>query len=161
MNVNQIDILITIFVIFIIAIGFNNGMIKNICKIINLSSASILSSLIITNLSIQFPILNKTQDVLFLSIFFLIFMALLFLIGFIIEFIIEQVENVEIDKYLEIAMNIVAGAVKGFVLVALLLFIFDTVPMSYKTKDLINNKIGKNSLLFKPCSNLKNILFNR
>ena len=68
MNVNQIDILIVVFIIFIIAIGFNNGMIKNICKIINLSSASILSSLIITNLSIQFPILNKTQDVVFLSI---------------------------------------------------------------------------------------------
>ena len=112
------DILIIVFIIFIIAIGFNNGMIKNICKIINLSSASILSSLIITNLSIQFPILNKTQDVVFLSIFLLIFMALLFLVGFIIEFIVEQVETVEIDKYLEIVMNIVAGAVKGLVLVA-------------------------------------------
>ena len=57
-----------------------------------------------------------------------------------------KVENVEIDKYLEIVMNIVAGAVKGFVLVALLLFIFDTVPMSYKTKDLINNKIGEKNI---------------
>ena len=161
MNVNQIDILIVVFIIFIIAIGFNNGMIKNICKIINLSSASILSSLIITNLSIQFPILNKTQDVVFLSIFLLIFIALLFLLGFIIEFIIEQVETVEIDKYLEITMNIVSGAVKGLVLVALVLYIFDSVPMPDETKELIDNKMEEKSLLFKPCNNIKNILFKR
>ena len=50
---------------------------------------------------------------------------------------------------------------KVFVIVALILFIFDTVPMPSDTKDLINNKIEENSLLFKPCNNLKNILFNR
>ena len=114
MNINQIDVLVIIFIVAIIAIGFNNGMIKNICKIINLVASSILSALIITNFSIQFSILNNTQDILYLSIFLLIFITLLFLIGFIIEFIIEQIENIEIDKYLEITMNIVAGAVKGF-----------------------------------------------
>ena len=56
MNINQIDVLVIIFIVAIIAIGFNNGMIKNICKIINLVASSILAALIITNFSIQIPV---------------------------------------------------------------------------------------------------------
>ena len=161
MNINQIDIIIIFFIGIIISVGYNNGMIKNVCKTINLVTSSILSSFIIKNLSFQFSILNKTQDILYLSIFLLLLLILLFLIGIIIEFLTEQIENLIIDKYLQIVMNIVASAVKGFVMIALILFIFDTVPMSQDSRDVINGRMEKNSFLFKPCNNLKDILFNR
>ena len=83
------------------------------------------------------------------------------MIGFIIEFLFEQIDEIEIDKTADIVASIIIGSVKGFISVAIILFIFDTTPIQQKSKDLIYDKIEKETLLAKPCNNLKELLFKK
>ena len=159
MNLNPIDILIIIFVLSIGSLGYNNGLIKSIGKLINFSASSVLANLIISNLALQFQFLRQPFGVIYLSTYLLIFLILILLIGFIIEFLFEQIDEVDIDKSADIAISIVIGIAKGFIGIALILFIFDTTPIEQKSKDLIYTKIEQETLLAKPCNNLKEILF--
>ena len=107
MNINTIDIAIMAFIFGIGIINIKSDFIKNICQTINLALSLILTSLIISNLSLQFTVLNNTQEVIFLSIFALTFMVLLFLIGFLIEFVLEQIDSIKLDIYLLLSKQIV------------------------------------------------------
>ena len=156
MNLNPIDILIVIFVLAIGISGYNNGFMKNIGRLLNFGASSILANLIISNLSLQLQFLKQTFGVIYLSTYLFIL-----LIGFIIEFLLEQIDEIQIDKSADVGLSIVIGTVKGFLGIALMLFIFDTTPIQQKSKDLIYNKIEKESFFAKPCNNLKEILFKK
>ena len=71
MALNQIDIAIIIFVLLSSLLGFKDGFIKNLSKLINITASSILSKLIITNLGIQFSFLKTTHGIFYLSTFLL------------------------------------------------------------------------------------------
>ena len=161
MNLNPLDILIVVFVLSIAAIGYNNGFMKNIGKLINIIFSSVLANLLIANLALQFNFLRQSSSVVYLSNYILVFLTLLFLIGFITEFILQQIDEIDIDKYVDIGISIIIGIMKGFVYIALILFIFDSTPIQKQSKDLIYNKIEKESFLSKPCNNLKEILFKK
>tara|TARA_B100000131_G_C18036719_1_gene580731 strand:- start:183 stop:668 length:486 start_codon:yes stop_codon:yes gene_type:complete len=159
MSINTIDIAIMAFIFGIGIINVKSDFIKNICQTINLALSLILTSLIISNLSLQFTVLNNTQEVIFLSIFALTFMVLLFLIGFLIEFVLEQIDSIKLDIYLEYASNVIFGMIKGFIFIAIILFTLETIPLSVQSKNTLYNKVEKNSLLLKPCYNFKDLLF--
>ena len=161
MNLNPLDVLIVIFVLSIAALGYNNGFMKNIGKLINVTASSILANLIISNLSLQFNFLRQASGITYLSNYILIFLILLFLIGFIIEFILEQIDDIDIDKYIDIGLSIIIGLAKGFIFITIILFIFDSTPIQEQSKDLIYEKFQKESFLSKPCNNLKEILFKK
>jgi len=159
---NPIDILIVIFVLILSFSTYNDGLIKNISKTINLLISIILTNLVITNLSTQVYYLKKTSDIFYLSTYLLIFIILMLLLGFIFELIIEQLDSLKISKVLDISMGMTIGVIKGFILITFLIFIFDTIPsISQKSRNTIYNKFESNSILFKPCNNLKEILFNK
>ena len=161
MNFSPIDILIIVFVLAISSTTYNDGFIKSISKTINLIASIILSNLIISNLSLQIPYLKKAYDIFYLSTYFLIFIIIMLLLGFIFELIIEQLESFNISKSLDILAGITTGVIKGFILITILIFIFDTIPsMSNESRNAMYNKFESKSILFKPCSNLKEILFN-
>ena len=88
--------------------------------------------------------------------FFVIILSLL--IGFLFDFAIYQLEDPELDPIADKVLGTLIGLVRGFVMVALLIFIFDTTPLTLEMKDKITNKIETESFFFKPCNNLKNIL---
>jgi len=161
MNLNPLDILIAVFILSVAGLGYNNGFIKNIGKLINVTASSILANLIISNLALQFNFLRQASGVTYLSNYILIFLILLFLIGFITEFILEQIDEIDVDKYADIGLSIIIGIIKGFVCIAIILFIFDSTPIQKKSKDLIYEKFEKESFLSKPCNNLKEILFKK
>ena len=161
MDFNPIDILIVVFLLLISLIQFKNGCIKNISKTINLIASIILANLVISNLSIQFTFLKKTHDFLYLSSYFIIFIIFMTILCVIFELIIEQVETLEISNYLDITISIAIGLIRGFILISFLIFIFDTTPsLSKQSRETIYNKVESKSIFFKPCNNLKEILFN-
>ena len=87
--------------------------------------------------------------------------SLLILFGFLIEFLIEQLDEVPIEKSLDVFASFIIGIAKGLIFISLILFIFDATPLPLKSKNSIYNKIGENSALFKPCTFLKEFLYNR
>ena len=99
--------------------------------------------------------------IIFSCIFIFIGNSLLILFGFLIELLIEQLEEVKIDKPLDMLASSIIGIAKGFIFVSLILFIFDTTPLPLKSKNSIYDRIGDSSVLFKPCIFLKDFLFNQ
>ena len=162
MKFNLIDVLIITLLGFMSLLTYRDGLVKNISKTINLVTSIILTNLIISNLSIHISYLKKTSDIFFLSTYFLIFIILMLLLGFIFELIIEQLEFLEISKSLDVSVGLTLGTIKGFVIITFIIFIFDTIPsLSIESKNTIYNKLESKSILFKPCKNLKEILFSR
>ena len=86
------------------------------------------------------------------------FVILSLLIGFLLDFAIYQLEDPELDPIADKVLGALIGLVRGFVMTALLIFIFDTTPLTLEMKNKITNKIEVESFFFKPCNNLKNIL---
>ena len=160
MKINPLDIFILFFVFSISLISYRGGFLKNAGQTINLIISIIIINLINNNISSMFPFFNKTNIFLYLFSFFLILIILMLVIGFLIEFLIEQIEDLEITKSADIVLALIAGIIKGFVIFSILIFIFDFVPLSIESKDTVIKKVEKETYLFKPCNNLKNILLN-
>ena len=93
-----------------------------------------------------------------LCIFLISFILISLLIGFLLDFAIYQLEDPELDPIADKALGALVGLVKGFVITALLIFIFDTTPLTVEMKDKITTKISSESFFFAPCDNLKSIL---
>ena len=83
----------------------------------------------------------------------------MFAISFIINFMLEQIDNIAIDKYLNILLGATIGIIKGIVIITLLIFVFDTTPIEKQTKVKFYEKIELKSLFFKQCNDLKKLLF--
>ena len=78
--------------------------------------------------------------------------------GFLLDFVIYQLEDPELDPIADKVLGSLVGLVKGFVVTAVLIFIFDTTPLTIDMKDKITIKISNESFFFAPCNNLKSIL---
>ena len=86
------------------------------------------------------------------------FIILTLLIGFLLDFAIYQLEDPDLDPIADKALGSLIGLVKGFVITALLIFIFDTTPLTIEMKDKITTKLSKESFFFTPCDNLKSMI---
>ena len=159
MDINPIDFFILIFLVIYTMSNRTNGFVRNTAKTINLIISIILSSLITTNLSIQFTFLKTTNDIFYLSTYLIIFISLMILLGFIIEFLLEQLEIIKVDKSVDIFISLLTGIINGLLIICLLIFIFDTTPLSQDARKSIYNKLEKKSYIFKPLNTLKDLLF--
>ena len=64
---------------------------------------------------------------------------------------IDKLESLDLEQH---------PIFKSFLLLrfVVLIFIFDTTPLTVEMKDKITTKISKESFFFSPCDNLKSIL---
>tara|TARA_Y100001970_G_C14053418_1_gene760202 strand:- start:191 stop:565 length:375 start_codon:yes stop_codon:yes gene_type:complete len=117
----------------------------------------ILSNLILENIKV-ISVLSHQNEILGLCIFLSTFIILTLLIGFLLDFAIYQLEDPDLDPIADKALGSLIGLVKGFVITALLIFIFDTTPLTIEMKDKITTKLSKESFFFTPCDNLKSMI---
>ena len=96
--INPLDILLVFFAICIAFMSYNDGLIKNITKIINLIISVILTNLVLNSISQQILIFNQIDSMVKLSCFILLLIVFMICIGFFIELISEQLEFDEFDK---------------------------------------------------------------
>ena len=159
MDISPLDIFLVIFSILFGLLGIKNGIISESKKTISLLCAIILTNIITVNLSKQLYFLNNRTDVMSLGVFLIILTLNVLLLGFILDFVIEQIDDLNINKYANYLIGCTLGIIKGIILTALLIFIFDSTPVDNQYKDIVYQKIEKESLLFKQYNNLKSILF--
>ena len=132
--------------------------IKTVKTTSNLIISIILAHLLLENFTINIAVFYHQNSILNLFTFMFFVIILSLLIGFLFDFAIYQLEDPELDPIADKVLGTLIGLVRGFVMVALLIFIFDTTPLTLEMKDKITNKIETESFFFKPCNNLKNIL---
>ena len=82
------------------------------------------------------------------------------LIGLIANIIILQLEDPELKLIADIILGGLVGIIKGLVSISLFIFIFDSTPLTNEMKDKITSKIENESFFFKPCNNLKEMIFD-
>jgi uncharacterized membrane protein required for colicin V production len=157
MNFSPLDIIILTILLVFTVFGLKNKFIRTIKTTSNLIVSLILSNLLIDNMKIM-NMISHQSDILELGIFIIIFIMLSLLIGFLLDFAIYQLEEPELDPIADKVLGSLVGLVKGFVVIALLIFIFDTTPLTVEMKDKITTKISNESFFFAPCNNLKSIL---
>ena len=158
MNLNPLDIIIFAILIFFTISGLNSKFISSIKTTINLIGSIFISSFILESANTQFNLYFLNNPIVYLSMFILILIITSLLIGFLLDFAIYQLEDPDLDLNADRGLGALIGLVKGFVITALMIFIFDTTPLSAEVKEKISRKMEVESFFFKPCSDLKEIL---
>ena len=157
--INPLDILLISFAVVVAFISYNDGVIKNASKIINLITSIILTNLVLNNLYEQLLFFKQADSIVKLASFAVLLILFMVCIGFFIELISEQIEVDEIDKIVDNLGSLLIGFIKGIVIISMMMFILDLTPLSSKSKETINNKIESESILFKPIKIFKDFLF--
>jgi uncharacterized membrane protein required for colicin V production len=160
MNLNPLDIIIFAILIFFTISGLNSKFISSIKTTINLIGSIFISSFILESANTQFNLYFLNNPIVYLSMFILILIITSLLIGFLLDFAIYQLEDPDLDLNADRGLGALIGLVKGFVITALMIFIFDTTPLSAEVKEKISRKMEVESFFFKPCSDLKEMIFD-
>ena len=161
MNINPLDILLIVFLIITALLGCRNGIIIEFKKTVSLTSSLILSNIIIKQLTDKFYFLKSGTDIFYLTTFLVIFVLIILAVSFIIDMIIEESEEFMIDYYANLGLGALIGVVRGMLLIALILFIFDTTPIDNESKNTFYSKINSKSILFEKFVDFRNIILKK
>ena len=160
MNINPIDIIIILILIGFTLSGAYSKFILSSKSTISLIGSIFLSKIILTNLEKQFFVFFQQSELLNLFLFMILIMLSSLLIGLTANIIILQLEDPELKLIADIILGGLVGIIKGLVSISLFIFIFDSTPLTNEMKDKINSKIENESFFFKPCNNLKEMIFD-
>jgi len=157
MNFNPLDIIILVILLVFTVSGFNNKFIRTLKTTSNLIVSLLLSNLLLDNISIIKNTIHESA-IMELFIFLITFTLLSLLIGFLLDFAIYNSDDPELEDIPDKILGALVGLVKGFVITSLLIFIFDTTPLTDEMKNKITDRVSQESLFFEPCDNLKSII---
>ncbi len=157
MNFSPLDIIILVILLIFTVSGFNNKFIRTLKTTSNLIVSLLLSNLLLDNISIIKNTIHE-RAIMELFVFLITFMLLSLLIGFLLDFAIYNSDDPELEDIPDKILGALVGLVKGFVITSLLIFIFDTTPLTDEMKNKITDRISQESLFFEPCDNLKSII---
>jgi uncharacterized membrane protein required for colicin V production len=157
MNLNPLDIIIAVILIIFTLSGIYARFISTIKMTVTLVTSIFLSNFILT----KFNLMVQGDEIMNLIIFFILFIILSLLIGFLLNFAIYQMEDPELDPIADKVLGGIVGIVRGLIVSTMLIFIFDTTPLSIEMKDKITKRMELDSFFFKPCNNLKSILIKK
>ena len=160
MNINPIDIIIILILLGFTLSGAYSKFILSSKSTVSLIGSIFLSKIILTNLEKQFFVFFQQSELLNLFLFMILIMLSSLLIGLAANIIILQLEDPELKLIADIILGGLVGIIKGLVSISLFIFIFDSTPLTTEMKDKINSKIENESFFFKPCNNLKEMIFD-
>jgi uncharacterized membrane protein required for colicin V production len=160
MNINPIDIIIILILLGFTLSGAYSKFILSSKSTVSLIGSIFLSKIILTNLEKQFFVFFQQSELLNLFLFMILIMLSSLLIGLAANIIILQLEDPELKLIADIILGGLVGIIKGLVSISLFIFIFDSTPLTNEMKDKINSKIENESFFFKPCNNLKEMIFD-
>ena len=154
MNINPIDISILLFTFILFIVGFNNGVISEFKKSINIFLSIIISQYAVYLL----PQNMLSNNFMFFISFIFIFIFFIYLFGFILNTIIYNLDSVKIDQNIDKVLGGVFGVVRGLFILILFIISFNFFPIQDSLKNKLINKLNNDSILFKVVHNTKNFI---
>lgn len=151
--INPIDLTISLIILVIIAFGFNNGFIIELKKTINL-----FLSLFLAKIITQFFLLNNFLGIANSIYLIILLIVFLFIIGFLLDIAIINLPNIHIDKYADKLIASLLSIIKGFLIISIVLFMFNSSPIQKNIKEKIYLKASSKSISFKICKNIQELL---
>ena len=150
--INPIDSLIAVIILAIVAIGVNSGAIIESKKNITIILSSFISSFIFHYVKI---INSDTMNFLLFTIMLIVF---LFIIGFICDLVLRIIPAIHIDKDSDKLVGGILGLCKGLIIISILIFSIELIPIQENLKDKLFNKAKKDSTLFNVCDKIKDFV---
>jgi len=160
MNINPLDIIIILLLLSFTVSGGYSKFILSFKSTVSLIGSIFLSKIILANLEKQFFVFFQQSELLNLFLFIILIILSSLVIGLIANIIILQLEDPELKLIADIILGGLVGIIKGLVSISLFIFIFDSTPLTNEMKDKITSKIENESFFFKPCNNLKEMIFD-
>tara|TARA_Y100000588_G_scaffold393486_1_gene509720 strand:- start:3061 stop:3531 length:471 start_codon:yes stop_codon:yes gene_type:complete len=151
--INPIDLTISLIILVIIAFGFNNGFIIELKKTINL-----FLSLFLAKIITQFFLLNNFLGIANSVYLIILLIVFLFIIGFLLDIAIINLPSIHIDKYADKLIASLLSIIKGFLIISIVLFMFNSSPIQKNIKEKIYLKASSKSISFKICKNIQELL---
>jgi len=143
-----------LFLITVSIIGFNNGIINEFKKCINIFLSIIISQYVID----LFPSNVLSNKFLFFIFFICILIFLIYLFGFILNIIIYNLDSVKIEKTIDKFSGGACGIIRGIFILILFIISFDLFPIQDSLKVRLINKLNNDSILFEIVNNTKNFI---
>lgn len=160
MNINPLDIIIIFILIGFAVSGAYSKLILSSKSTISLIGSIFISKIVLQNLEKQFFVFFQQSELLNLFLFMVLIVLSSLLIGLITNIFILQLEDPELKVIADMILGGLVGLVKGLVSISLFIFIFDSTPLTTEMKNKISSKVENESFFFKPCNNLKEMIFD-
>ena len=154
MNINPIDISIILFAFILFFIGFNNGVINEFKKSINIFLSIIISQYAVYLL----PENILLNNFMIFTSFVFIFIFFIYLFGFILNTIIYNLDSVKIEKNIDKILGGAFGIIRGVFILILFIVSFNFSPIQDSLKNKLINKLNNDSMLFKVVHSTKNFI---
>ena len=160
MNINPIDIIIILLLVGFAISGAYSKFILSLKSTVSFIGSIFISSIVMNNLEKQFFIFFQQSELLNLFLFIILIILFSLVIGLLANILILRLEDLELKVIADMILGGLLGIVKGFVSISLVIFIFDSTPLTSEMKNKIYLKFENESFFFKTCNNLKEMIFD-
>ena len=157
MNFTPPDIVISLILAFFTFNGFRHGFIEEMGRLISLIGGFILASkfhhLLIPHLQ---PFI-KGETLKVTAAYLIIFVISVIVITIIAKILQKFIELVLLG-WLNRLLGLLLGMLKGFLIVGLLIFIIQALPIKIDENNTIKQKLEKDSVMYQICDHVKEMV---
>jgi len=157
MKITPPDIIIFAILGFFSISGLRRGFIEEIGRLVSFS-ASFISASKFHHLA--FPFLENYIDdhILVISTSYLLVFIIIFIVITTVIKIVQKFVEFVLLGWLNRLLGLLLGLLKGFLIISLLLFVIESIPIKIDNEDNIREKLKKESVMYQICNHVKELI---
>ncbi len=157
MTITPPDIAICIILGFFTFNGFRHGFIEEMAKLVSLVCGFILASKF-HNLVIPYLHSYIEEETVRVTVAYLgVFIASVIVIAIIAKILQKFIELILLG-WLNRLLGLLLGLLKGFLIVSLMIFIIQAIPLKLNGGETILNKLKRESIMYQICDHVKELI---
>ena len=157
MSITPPDIAITIILSFFAFNGFRHGFLEEIGRLISLISGFICASKFHDLLVPYLEVYIETETLKITLAYLIVFLITIVLISIIVKILQKFIELVLLG-WLNRLLGLLLGLLKGFLVMSLLIFIVQAIPIKLTGNETIRNKLENESIMYQICNQVKELI---
>ena len=150
------DIVICLILGFFTFNGFRHGFIEEMARIISLVGGFILASKF-HNLLIPYLQRIETETIRITVAYLGIFVLSVIVITIVSKILQKFIELVFLG-WLNRLLGVLLGLLKGFLIISLIIFIIQALPLKFDEDNTIRQKLEKESVMYQICNHVKELI---
>jgi len=157
MAITPPDIIISLILAFFTLNGFRHGFIEEMGRLLSLIGGFILASKF-HNLLVPFLLSYIDGETLRVTVAYLgVFVVSVIVITMIAKILQKFIELVLLG-WLNRMLGLLLGLLKGFLIISLLIFIIQALPIKLDQENTIRQKLEKESVMYQICDHVKELV---
>ena len=157
MPITPPDIIICLILGFFTFNGFRHGFIEEMARLISLLGGFIFSSKFHNLLIPYFQPFIEDETICVTVTYMTIFVISVILITFMAKILQKFIEFVLLG-WLNRLLGVHLGLLKGFLIISLIIFIIQALPLKLDEDNIIRQKLEKESVMFQICNHVKELV---